>query len=251
MKRLFFLASAAAAVLPAVIAPLQAGISPQEAETGRALLARYADVVIGVELVATLKGTVNDRPLPPQERKMEANGTVIAPSGLTVVSLGSIDPRAGINMPNARIEEPEFKEVRLRLADGKEFPARVVLKDEDLDLAFVAPEPPDDGVARPEFAHVRLDDPARAEILGNYYDIARGSKRVQRVPAVRLVNITAMLQKPRPFLLATEYSPGCPVFDAAGRLLGVSVRHIVDGRQMGMVILPAFDVAEVAPPASP
>jgi hypothetical protein len=237
----------ASMLLVACGSPLFAGITVEEAATGRALLQRYADVVIGVELVTTLKGTVNDRPLPPQERKMEANGTVITPGGLTVLSLGSIDPRSGINMPNARIEEPEFKEVKLRLADGTEYPARVVLKDEELDLAFVAPEAPAEGAKLPVFPHVRLDDAARGEVLGNYYDIARGNKRVQRVPAVRLVSVTGILQKPRPFLLATDYSPGCPVFDAAGKLLGVSVRHIVEGRPVGMVILPAADIAEVAP----
>ena len=38
------------------------------------------------------------------------------------------------------IVSSEFKEVKLRLANGKEVPARFVLKDADLDLAFMAPE---------------------------------------------------------------------------------------------------------------
>ncbi len=43
-------------------------------------------------------------------------------------------------------------------------PATIVLKDDDLDLAFVAPDPPAEG-ALPGFIHVYLDDPAKAEVL--------------------------------------------------------------------------------------
>jgi hypothetical protein len=223
-----------------------AGVTPEEAAAGRKLLERYADTVIGVETVVTLKGTINGRAVPTQERAVSVNGTVINAAGLTVLSLGSIDPRATISNPNAQLEEPEFKEVKLRAADGTEYPARIVLKDEDLDLAFVLPEPPADD-SLPEFAHVDLGNAAAGEILGNYYDVSRADKKVERAPAVRLVSIIGILSKPRQLMLATGYSPGTPVFDAEGRILGVSVRHIVDGRSVGSVILPAVEIAAIAP----
>lgn len=225
-------------------------ISEGEAKTGRALLKRYSTVVVSVELVVTMKGMQGDRPIPPREQKREINGTLVNAGGLTVLSLGSIDPRGNIPAmimgQQIRYDEPEFKEVKLRLADGTELPARVVLKDADLDLAFIAPE------KAPEkpLPFVNLANPAKAEILGTYYDIARGNKMMQRVPAIRVINVTGMIEKPRKFLLATDYSPGCPVFDAEGKVLGLAVRHVAGGQSASLIILPAADVADIAKQAA-
>lgn len=232
-----------------LLSPAARALSAAEAAAGRALLQRYADVIIGVELVVTMKGMQGDRPIPAREQKREINGTVLNAGGLTVLSLGSIDPRGGIPaalQSQIRYDEPEFKEVKLRLADGTEIPARVVLKDADLDLAFIAPE---SAPAR-ALPFVDLTAPAKAEILGTYYDISRGSKLAQRVPAVRVINLTGMIEKPRRFLLATDYSPGCPVFGAEGKVLGIAVRHVSGGQSAGMIILPAEDVAEIATQAA-
>ena len=58
-----------------------------EAATGRALVKQYADSIIEVEVVATLKVTVGDHAQPPRENKIQVNGTVLAPGGLTVTVL--------------------------------------------------------------------------------------------------------------------------------------------------------------------
>jgi len=55
-----------------------------------------------------------------------------------------------------------------------------------------------------------------------------------------------MIEKPRRFILATDYSPGCPVFDAKGKVLGITVRHVAGGQSAGLIILPAADVADIA-----
>lgn len=239
--------------LPSFVALVLLAFSPQafavsdaEAAAGRALVKSYADTVIGVELVVTLKYTVNERSMPSREDKREVNGTVISPTGLTVTSLAAIDPRSTIPAgANMRIEEPDFKEVKLRLADNTEVPARVVLKDADLDLAFIAPDGAGAAADR-QFAHVKLEDAAEAAVLGAYYDVSRAPKALQRTPTVRLINMSGIVEKPRRLFLLADYSPGCPVFDAGGRILGVSVRHIVNGRQIGLVILPAAAVADIA-----
>jgi hypothetical protein len=240
----------AAALLAPVLMSVHAfGLPQAEAAAGRALLKRYADTVVGVELVVSMKGMQGDRPIPAREQKREINGTFVNAAGLTVLSLGSIDPRVG--MPAAmqgqvRFDEPEFKEVKLRLADGTEFPARVVLKDADLDLAFIAPE------TAPEKAvpFVDLAAPAEPVILDTYFDISRGSKLAQRVPAVRAVYVTGIIEKPRRYVLVSEYSPGCPVFDAGGKVLGIALRHVAGGQSSGLIIVPAADVAEIAAQAA-
>ncbi len=231
------------AAIPLAPLPL-AALPAAEAEAGRAIVRRHADAVIEVELVVVMRATVGDKVQPPREIKREINGTVIAPTGLTVFSLSSIDPRNMARMPNLKFEDPEYKEVKLRLADNTEIPGRLVLTDEDLDLAFIAPEP-----AGPEraFAFADLSTPAAVELLGTYFDLARAGKHLQRTPAIRPVEVIGTVEKPRQLVLLSAYSPGCPVFDATGRLLGISVRHIAEGRDTGLILLPAASIAEIAP----
>lgn len=223
------------------------------ANAGRALVKRHADVIVGVELVATVRMKQGDREAPPREQRVEVNGTVISPSGLTVTSLSAVDPqtmfeamRAG---GNSRIElvSVDFKEVKLRLANGEEVPARFVLKDADLDLAFMAPE---SEVAGRQFPHVALEQAAEGVVLGTYFSVARAPKSLQRIPLVRVSEIIGVLEKPRRFYFVTDQYAGTPTFDADGKVLGISVQHFGNGRPTGLAILPAADIAEMAKQAA-
>lgn len=244
--------SVAALLALAVATPtITLAVSDAEATAGRALVKRYAGAIVGVEMVVTLKGMQGDRPIPPREQKREINGTMVSAQGLTVLSLASIDPRGTIPpamMAQIRFDEPEFKEVKLRLTDGTEIPARVVLKDADLDLAFIAPVP--ESVPAGPLPFVDLANHAEAIVLGTYYDVARAPKLQQRVPAVRVIYLTGMIEKPRRFLLASDYSAGCPTFAADGKVLGIALRHVAGGQTSGSIILPAEDVAEIAKEAA-
>lgn len=239
-----------ALLLAACLPAASFALSDAEANAGRALVKRYADTIVGVELVVTLKGFQGEKALPPREQKREINGTVISANGLTVLSLGDIDPRNSMPPQLAqqiRFDEPEFKEVKLRLNDDTEIAARVVLKDADLDLAFVAPLP---AAKVPALPFVDLAKPAKAELLGSYYGVSRGNKLLQRVAMIQPQHIIGIIEKPRQFLLVNQYSAGCPTFDAEGRVLGVMLRHLASDRANGFVILPAADVAEIAKEAA-
>jgi S1-C subfamily serine protease len=241
-----------AAVLPAA----ETRAAQPQADAGRAVLARYADAIVGVELVVTLKMKMGDREAPPREQRVEVNGTVISPTGLTVTTLAEVDPQATIEMlragagPGARgmdIMGSEFKEVKLRLADGREVPARFVLKDADLDLAFMAPETDEPGRT---FPHVKLEEAAEGRALDTFFYVARASKTLQRAPLVRRSEVMGLVEKPRRFYLLTEQTPGTPVFDPAGKVLGITLQHFANGRRTGLVVLPAADIAEMAKQAA-
>jgi hypothetical protein len=226
-----------------------------EAKVGRDLVKRCADSIVGVEMVVTLKMTLGDRAMPPRENKIDINGTVLNSAGLTVTSLGAIDPRTqleamrGMMAAGGRLEisDTDYKEVKLRLADGTEVPARVVLKDGDLDLAFIAPDP---AAGKREFTSVKLDDAAEGVVLNNYFIVSRAPKALQRVPLVRPSLVAGIVEKPRRMYLLTDQQLGCPVFDQQGRVLGVSVQNLSGGRSSGLVVLPAADVAEIAKQAA-
>src|SRR4051812_14680199 len=190
MKRSISIIAGAALLAAGLILPVHAATDAQAA-AGRDLVKRYADAVVSVELVVTLKIKMGEREMPPREQRIEVNGTVISPSGLTVTSLGRVDLQATMEAlragspqgRGAEIVGSDFKEVKLRLADGKEVPARFVLKDADLDLAFMAPETTPEN-ADQKFPFVKLDETAEGTLLGDYFYLARAPKVQQRVPLV-------------------------------------------------------------------
>lgn len=255
MNPIRFAAFLPALLLVATFAPLPA--APEaEAAAGRALVKRYADAIVGVELVVTVKFKMGDREMPPREQRIEVNGTVIATNGLTVTSLAQVDPQVqfdSIRAGQAGGRGPElvgtdFKEVKLRLADGSEVPAKFVLKDADLDLAFMVPDEGGEGAKR-TFPFVKLADAVEGAVLGSYFYVARAPKVLQRVPLIRSTDISGIVEKPRRFYLLTDQSLGSPVFDAQGHVLGITVQHLASGRQIA-IVLPAGDVAEMAKQAA-
>ena len=241
--------------------PACALAAESNAAAGRALMKRYADAIVAVELVVTLKIKYGDREAPPREDRVEVNGTMISPSGLVVTSLAEVDPQTafdsarGMGRGGQRVElvGSDFKEVKLRLADGSEVPARFVLKDADLDLAFMAPDLSAADAPKREFAYVKLEDAAAGEVLGDYFSVARASKSMQRVPTVRASQVYGIVEKPRRVLLVTDQTSqtlGTPTFDAQGRVLGISLFHFANGRRSGPVVVPAADIAEMAKQAA-
>ena len=259
MKRLW--SRLAVATLLATTGSWSLNAAPDaQAAAGRALVKRYADAIVSVELVVTLKVKMGDREAPPREQRIEVNGTVISPNGLTVTTLGQVDPQAtlealrsgssGGRMPE--IVGSEFKEVKLRLADGKEVPARFVLKDADLDLAFMAPEATAESAGQ-TFPYVKLEETIEGTLLSDYFYVGRAAKIQQRVPLVRTTEIIGIVERPRRLYLMTEQGSqwmGTPVFNAEGRVLGITLQHFANGQRSGLIVLPAEDIAEMAKQAS-
>lgn len=250
MKRFLIAVALAVPLMPGLRAAPEA-----EANAGRALVKRYADAIVGVELVVTVRVRMGEREQPPREQRIEINGTVISPTGLTVTTLAGVDPQAQFDAMRAaqggargiELVGAEFKEVKLRFADGKEVPARFVLKDADLDLAFMAPE--NHEPERP-YAHVNLGESAEGAVLGTYFTVARAQKTLQRVPLVRRSDVAGIVEKPRRFYLVNDTLAGTPVFEAQGKVLGITLQNFANGRANGLVVLPAADIVEMAKQAA-
>ncbi len=241
----------------AVLTSPARAVTEADAVAGRALVQRYADTVIGVEMVVTMKVKMGDREMPPREQKIDVNGTVVSANGLTVTSLAEVDPQIIIDAlrasrpgaPRIELLGADFKEVKLRLADGTEVPARFVLKDADLDLAFMRPEEPE-GTAKREFAHVNLDEPAEGLVLNNYFFVSRAPKVLQRVPLVRQSEMVGLVEKPRRIFLMTDQALGSPMFDLKGHVLGITLQHFANNRRTGFVVVPSEDIADMAKQAA-
>jgi hypothetical protein len=246
-----------AAAISALPAP-RALASDEDATNGRALVKQYADSIVSVEVVATIRLTVGDHALPPRENKVEENGTVLTSSGLTVSVLSAIDPHDAMEaMINSRgaggqkieIGETEFKDVKLRLANNTEVPAVIVLKDPDLNLIFIAPL--SDAANPPrKFSNVSLEKSTTGEVLGDYFVVSRAAKSLQRVPVVRKTTVMGIVEKPRQMFIMSEQALGVPVFDPTGLILGISTQYLDNGRPGPHVVLTAADIAELATQAA-
>jgi S1-C subfamily serine protease len=196
-----------------------------------------------------------------RQMTMEIAGTLVKPSGLTVVSNFSSNPG---DLAPSREEGPkleaEITDAKLILHDGRELAAKVVLRDQDLDLAFLMPD--EKGLALP---YVPLEKAKVPEVLDDIIFLYPLGKSLNREVAVAFGKVRAVTRRPRVFivsdLLNGIQSLGCPVFGADGQPVGLvvlrrpavtpnggGVRDFLD--IMNPVVLTAEDVQQVAAQAS-
>ena len=155
--------------------------------------------------------------------------------------------------------EMDITDVKMRLADGTELPAKVVLRDKDLDLAFVRLiDPP----AKP-LAAVDLSGAAPTDVLEEVVILNRMGEVANRVPATMVDRIVGVIKKPRlmyiPGPIGQYSSLGCPVFTTDGKVIGVIVNRFPpqggggdrEDRAPLSVVKPAADVTDIAKQAPP
>jgi hypothetical protein len=212
MKKMIpWIGAAALLVLAAVAAPAD---EPKPKSAAKAALARYQDAVITVKMVLKTRGGIGK-----SESQVEVSGTVLSPAGLTLVSDFSSNPMGLLGDAGDKVETTD---VKLLLKNGREVPARFVLRDKDLDLAFVMPQ--EKGL---DLTHVSLAKGSIPEPLDDLVFLYRMGKVMNREAGVVLGRVEAVVKKPRifvvPDLLTGLQSLGCPVFDATGRPVGVVV----------------------------
>jgi S1-C subfamily serine protease len=220
----------------AMLATLTAtrGAHAQDIRTAaRAILLERQDSIVWVS--AVVKTQISGRGAMlghGMESKAETLGTVVSPSGLTVIAYSEIDNSAllkgafGAGFRSAGEDmkfEPlvEISDVKIRLADNTEIPATVVLKDTDLDLAILKP---DAQAGKPlVFKPVLLEKMPELQMLDDVVAIGRQGKALDRQPLLSMGQISSVVRKPR--LLYSVHlllQKGTPVFALDGKLVGIS-----------------------------
>lgn len=237
------------------------------AEQGRQILEQYKKCVVTIDLVIKQQFSMSGFGSQDQESKDEVTGTVIDPSGLTVVALSTTDPTSMIqSMMEMSGEDMQgfqmssaVTSLKILLDDGTEIPGQIVLRDNDLDLAFIRPKEP---LAEPLTA-VDLSNSGTPGILDPVFTINKLGRVAGREYAVSIERINAAVTKPRTFYIPgndpTQTDLGSPTFTADGKVVGVFVMRTVKGAGGGMmsmmrgmndtsmaIIVPAQDVAEIA-----
>jgi S1-C subfamily serine protease len=217
------------------------------------------DAVVWVTAVAKLSFTAEGAKdaavsIPDREQKMDGLGTIIDPAGMVVTALSPLDPSRDISGREVRgpsgpikIEASAvLKDVKITLPDGTDIPAEVVMRDADLDLAFIRPKPGSKELKGVVFQALDLKDRAAASVADDAITLSRMDEVLNRAPTVTRGQITMVTKKPREFLRATGASLGCPTFAVSGKLIGITVNRFVRGKSSHNVIIPAADVLEIA-----
>lgn len=240
------------------------------ADTARGIIDANKDSVVTITLVVENRYSMQGSGSQSEESKSEITGTVIDPSGLVVVSLYTTDPTsASRNMMGMDLEEmgvkieTEIKSADILTADGNEIPAEVVLRDKDLDLAFIRPK---QKVDKP-FSALDLAKSGTPAQLDPILAISRLGRVANRAHGALLDRIEAVVERPRTFYVPAgggmnQGSLGAPVFTLDGEVVGILVLRTIRASSSGMmgmmgmmggggdnavmIVMPAGDVLEVA-----
>ena len=225
------------------------------AEKGREIFKQNQQAVVTVQVVLKFSSAGKS-----SETRQDLTGTVVDPSGLTVLALSAADPsemyqRMMAEQGSQNKLETEVTDLKILLANGTEVPAEIVLRDKDLDLAFIRPK------SKPgtPMAAVDLSKSAPAQLLDEVITLNRLNSAAGRAYAASVERISAVIQKPRTFYIPdgsmTSTTLGSPAFALDGKLVGLFVMRAVSSKgggnrnlrdNMTSIILPAEDVLKGA-----
>ncbi len=241
-------------LLAVPLAPAQDSLSTQ----ARKVFTERQDSVIWISAVAKIsmqaEGAKEAVNIPDREQKTETLATLIDPAGLAVTALSNIDPTREISGREVRTREGTvkieasavIKEVRFIMPDGTEVPAEVVMRDADLDLAFIRIKAGAKEAKGVEFKAVDLKNAALANVADDVVTVSRADEVLNRVGSVARGQVTTITKKPREFMRATGAALGCPTFSMDGKVIGIAINRSVRGKSSHVALIPAADVLEVA-----
>ncbi len=192
---------------------------PNPKKAAKEVLAKYQDALVTIKFVHKAGNT---------ESRREVEGTVVNAAGLTVVSDFMTNPDPVSLLGGDGGGKGETTDVKILLKDGREIPAKFVLRDRELDLAFVMPKDKD-----AKLTFVPLDKTPVPDVLDDVIFLHRLGRGLNREPNVSLGRVEAVVKKPQTFvvpdLVNGLHNLGCPAFDAAGRCVGIVVMRRATG----------------------
>lgn len=239
------------------IAALTVTCAADIASDGRSVVNTYKDAIVTVHLVLETKVSYqggSDK----EQQKVTSTATIIDPSGLAVTSLSDIDP----TLFSSYMEHDEgfsmsvdVIDLKLKLSDGTEVPADIVLRDKDLDLAFIKPK----AAPKTPMTYVDLSKSGSPQMLDEVVVVSRLGQIANRALAAYVDRVQAVLTKPRTLYVVTGiFGLGSPTFTADGKIVGIVVVRMdqnkdsdSSSRSMGYgdslyVVLPASTIFKAA-----
>ncbi|MCL6519470.1 MAG: serine protease [Armatimonadetes bacterium] len=225
-------------------APLAAD---EAAQAGKDIITKYGDAIVTLQLVVKTEMSMEGEEASKEENKAEATGVIIDPSGLTVASLSAVDPSEMMSKMMSSSEynlkiSSEVTDLKIRLADGTEIPAKIALRDKDLDLAFIRP------IQKPTkpLNVLDLSKQAKPALLDQAIMLSRLGMIANRTIAASVERIQAIVEKPRTFYITGmsigDLNLGGPVFALDGNVIGLLIMRILPTRAGGEMSFSLFSM---------
>jgi hypothetical protein len=231
--------------------------SDETSEAGRQIISKLQNAIVTVQLVTSTTMSFGGEEDQKSEDKIECTGTVIDPSGLVVISLSITSPEETFSrmMPSGMKDmkvSSQITDLKIIMPNGQMVPSTIVLRDKDLDLAFLRPN---QKPATP-FESVDLTKQAKPGLLDQVALLYRMGVVGNRALSASIDRIQCVIEKPRllyvPGMSSVGMNVGAPVFAMDGSIIGILTLRATpsstsgSGPDMICVVLPASDVAEAA-----
>lgn len=242
MKRL----AAAVFVLLSLCAMARAD---ETGKKGRAVFEKFKPAVISVRVVVSVSAGGNSR-----DTEGWANGAVLDATGLSIVALSFLDPTdlyAKMGDTESGNTTVKIASLRMILAGGEEIPAEVVLRDKDLDLAYIRPT----DQAKAPFPNVDLAQTTEPQLLDEVVIITQLGEVARRAHSASIDRVETIVEKPRHYFMVGEHRANAvlsaPVFSLEGQFIGLGAMRAISaagdggmGDNVVVVIVPAKDIKE-------
>ena len=183
------------------------------------------------------------------QSEREIDGVVVDASGLIVTTNSSIDPTASYAAMTGDSGGYSSKVVGVKIltGDGQEIPAKVVLRDQDRNLAFLRPL---QKLKKP-FTAIGFARSGTAHVGESIFILGRLGKSGSRQNSITSERLVSVITRPRLMyvMLPNMYTAlGNIVFNESGQPLGLLTMRI--GLKSGdtplPVVVPAADIMEIA-----
>lgn len=242
--------AAAATLAPVALSPQAQALVARAAAAEPdydGLINRHAPAIVTVKFVLQMSlGGMEDR-----EQETEAFGVLIDPTGLVLVSNTQMGGFVSL-MGRRRGMEVDVKPSKIKVLVGEDtvgVDATLIARDSDLDLAWIRLSKP----AEKPLPVLDFAGSTEPKIGDRLFLLAREGRFFDRVPSITQFRVAAVAHKPRALILPGAQSLGMPVFDDAGKIVGVTVLQlageeesggegIFGGGSGGPAILPAGEV---------
>jgi len=244
MKTTLILAALVAMLLPGTACRAQVEVE------ARKIADTYKDAIVTVDLVIDIKSSYEGQ-TDKRETKHSTTATVIDPDGLAVASLTQVSPDSYFDPSDSGDVTYDIKDVRIKTADGTDIPADVVLRDRDLDLAFIRPKTKP---AQP-LPYLDLTKSSSPQLLDQVVILSRLGQLANHASSARLDRVESIVTKPRTFYIINgtmHQELGIPVFTLDSKCVGILVVRLntskaaSGGERMYLSVLPCSTLANVA-----
>lgn len=226
----------------------QSAPADPQAQMVRALATKHKSALVTLSLVVKLAAGGYQN-----QTEMEAEGVLLDASGLVVTTNSAVDPLAAyadmVDESGANINS-RVTSVKIITMSGVEIPAKVVLRDKDLNLAFVRP------LKKPQvtLSGVNFQSIASSQIGDPVYLLGRLGKTGNRSLEARTERIVGVMDRPRRFYVLDAFNgiyAGNVAFNERGQVLGLLTLRVPVGKARDSdtslpIIVPARDVWEIA-----